>query len=82
MENRYRWDSTGTYLGNYTDTRLSLDLNLDLLNLDIDLPAQLPHSAVRPLATDIQHPGRYGRLGKPCGCRGDPQILSWMGRLQ
>ena len=51
MENRNRWDSTGTYLGNYTDTCLSLGLNLDLPNLDIDLPAQPPHRAVCPLAS-------------------------------
>ena len=42
-ENRNGWDSTGTYLGNDTDTRLSLGINLDLLNTQVGMAGWVNH---------------------------------------
>jgi hypothetical protein len=36
VENRNGWSSDGTYLGTYTDSRLGLGFNLDLLNVSLD----------------------------------------------
>jgi hypothetical protein len=51
VENRNGWDSTGTYLGNYTDTRLGLGFNVDLLNLTMDAGPR------------FYQPGSYSGLG-------------------
>jgi hypothetical protein len=36
LENRNGWSSDGTYLGTYTDSRLGLGFNVDLLNVSLD----------------------------------------------
>jgi hypothetical protein len=51
VENRNGWDSTGTYLGNYTDTRLGLGFNVDQLNLTMDAGPR------------FYNPGSYSGLG-------------------
>ena len=37
LEHRQGWESDGTWIGNYTDPRIGIGFNIDLLNITLDL---------------------------------------------